>query len=206
MAKQVLIEHEAYEFGDPPEFLSQWERLLGGKQYVKFYLQLRDPIKDGKVFTLRVLGEPIGMSQNRAIEGLSILEEYGFVTFDTDNEPARLIVRDVPYLPDGEISVQAELKAQATLKEMDDSEVETFLSYWNGLHYHYKFRSYDVVKGRDTSVVKRLITNVGLPHVKEVAKWYWAHRNEEDPTDVGSFSRDFTLLASECVEFQSRRL
>lgn len=206
MAKQVLIEHEAYEFGDPPEWLSQWERLLGGKQYVKFYLQLRDPIKDGKVFTLRVLGEPIGMSQNRAIEALNNLEEYGFITFDTDSEPARLIVRDVPDLPAGEIAIEAEAKAVQTMGEMADHEVETFLSYWNGLHYHYLFESYDVQKGRDTSVVKRLLKNVGLRNVKDVAKYYWANRNNEDPTDIGSFSRDFTEHSREVAEANRRRL
>lgn len=205
MARQVLIEHEAYEFGDPPEWLSQWETHLS-KQYVRFYLQLRDPIKDGKTFTLRALGIPIGMSQTRAEEALVLLEDNGFVSFDTDSSPARIIVRDVPELPDGEIAAQAQAKAVQTMQEMGDNEVNTFLAYWNGLHYHYLFYSYDVQKGRDGSVTKRLIKNVGLTTTKEVARYYWANRNSEDPADIGSFSRNFTEHAKEMAESKRRRL
>lgn len=205
MARQVVIEHEAYDFGDPPEWLSGWEPNLS-KQYVRFYLQLRDPIKDGKTFTLRALGIPIGMSQTRAEEALTLLEENGFVTFDTGSSPARIIVRDVPELPDGEVSSQAQAMAVQTMGEMSENEVKAFLSYWNKLHYHYLWQSYDVQAGRDASVAKRLIKNVGLDTLKGVAKWYWANRNSDDPTDVGSFSKNYTELSREQAEYNRRRL
>lgn len=204
MAKTVTIVHEAADFGEAPEYLAQWEVLLGGPRTVKVYRKLRDPIMDGKMVRLKDIGAALGMSSTAVEKAFDALELKGFIAIDDEEAIARLIVRDAPEPPDGTSEYIEKIGTEVKEAERDDAQV--FIAYWNQLHRHYLLKPYDVMTGRDAAIAKRILRNVGMGRAKREMRWFWGNRNQEDSTDIASFSVNFDDISRDRAEAERRAI
>lgn len=202
MLRQMFIEHAADDFGDLPLDFAQWEVALS-RGYSKLYQKLRDPYFDGKVITLKLIGDAIGLSKSRVEEGLGVLESYGFISIDTSEAVVRVRVDDVPSPPSDLEDTFAALGQ--TLETNDLSKAETVRGYWNQMHRKYLVIPYaETAVKKDEALCLKLVKTATVQEIKKIMRWFWLNRNREDPTSIGYFFTNFNDLRSDMAEYERR--
>ena len=130
-----------------------------------------------------------------ALVKLGCLEALGAITYEGGGVmPTRITVRDLP--PDVP-KARAVAEVVGERFKPAENEVEAFFRHWSDLHLRVTKLPFDVVRGRDTGVVRGLLKSFSLEDLKDIVTFFWNHRDHDEGTSIGYFKLQFEEIIAE---------
>lgn len=200
-----------------PKLSSPWDKRQGhwqawrnceaiiDEETAKTYRMLRQATDGTKFYDgMNDLKRAVGVSYQTLLDCLDDLHADGFIVLEKRKLTGTILtitLQEPPPLPD-DVDATRAARARYQPPQASMHDVERFRKYWCAIYKERRKRDYYFVDGQDSKTVRKLLTSLGLPRLKNLA-WYLLRHGvgadvlRYDRVTIGTFALYINEIANE---------